>query len=79
MNYTDKNLVQYLYHREPPKVKGFNWINPHNRVALYRYMMALLCDNPKRVEEYTAYLPPLNRVSRDAAHRAWNGYRWEIQ
>ena len=59
-------------------IYGFDWLSSHKRVALYRYIMSALCQNPTRVHEYRAYLPP-DRVSRDAVHRAWNGYRWEIQ
>jgi len=28
--------------------------------------------------ERRVFAPPINRLSRDAQHRAWNGYEWEI-
>ena len=28
--------------------------------------------------ERRVFAPPVNRLSRDSQHRAWNGYEWEI-
>jgi len=60
----------------------FHWISPQNRTALYCLLMdAIQQGSTGTPFEYTVLMPPLDKshqfLSRDAKHRAWNGYDWE--
>tara|TARA_Y100000593_G_C4264282_1_gene313917 strand:+ start:916 stop:1104 length:189 start_codon:yes stop_codon:yes gene_type:complete len=59
------------------EVYGMEWLEPDKRLRLYRYMASIFKESDDFI--YKDNLPPINRISRDAAHRAWNGYVWEIQ
>jgi len=53
------------------------WLEADKRLRLFRYMVSIFKESYDYVHKDR--LPPIDRISRDAAHRAWNGYNWEVK
>ena len=57
--------------------RGMEWLEADKRLRLFRYMVSIFKESYDYVHKDR--LPPIDRISRDAAHRAWNGYNWEVK
>ena len=85
------DYLRKLLHRKVAKTKAKYWKISPKTVRTNAKLQKLLLRSTHRGaslpipippneyhRERRVFAPPVNRLSRDSQHRAWNGYEWEI-
>ena len=85
------DYLRKLLHRKAAKTKAKYWKLSPKTVRTNAKLRKLLLRSTNRGSllpvsippneyhrERRVFAPPINRLSRDSQHRAWNGYEWEL-